>query len=45
MHGGFLLRNNFRHNYLSIQIHHNFNALTLKKELVNIAFLEHHKYK
>jgi len=35
MHCSFLLGNNFLHNYLSIQIHLNFNALTLKKELVN----------
>jgi hypothetical protein len=45
MHGDFLLGNNFISNYLPMQIHYKFVALTFKKELVNIPLLEQHKYK
>jgi hypothetical protein len=45
MHGDFLLGNNFISNYLPMQIHYKFVALTLKKELVDISLLEQHKYK
>ena len=45
MHGDFILWNNFISKYLQMTINNGSLGLTLNKEMVEIPFLQQHKYK